>query len=165
MSTAIQLAAPAPEREDEEPAELCADDVHLQVICEQWSAWCRTRRFYGRPSLPASLLGKLTSKTRATGGEGGKDGIASAELAAFHLAVLGQPAEALDRQVFELHYLWRVKNVKIAAAAMGIGRQHWYTLVREFRRRAYSASQEILRGNLDAAQALPSANDNERTGK
>jgi hypothetical protein len=158
MNHALNLAAPAPGCNDDDEVDTSdATDSHLHEFCEQWSAWCRTRRFYGKPSLPASLLGKLTSKTRATANYGGPDAIASAQLAAFHLAVLGQPAEALDRQVFELHYLWRVKNVKAAAAQIGIGRQHWYTLVKEFRQRAYSASQDILSSNLEAGQMLPSA--------
>lgn len=161
MSTPLILAAPAPANDEDdelEPVDAAnaASDAHLHAFCEAWSAWCRTRRFYGKPSVPASLLGKLTAKTRATVNHGGPDAVASAELCAFHLAVLGQPAEALDRQVFELHYLWRVKNVKAAAAAVGIGRIHWYTLVRGFRRRAFAASQEILRSNLEAAEALPS---------
>ena len=161
MNAAITLAAPAPIADDEDDAEPIDDagDSHLHTFCEQYDAWCRTRRFYCRPSMPASLLGKLTAKTRATAHYGGPDAIASAELVAFHLAVLGQPADALDRQVFELHYRWRVKNVKAAAAQIGVGRQHWYTLLREFRRRAYAASKDILRSNLQAGEALPSMVD------
>lgn len=155
---AITLAAPAPPIDDDDEAEQLdtADDSHLDAFCEQYHAWCLSRRFYCKPSMPASLLGKLTSKTRATAHYGGPDAIASAELVAFHLAVLGQPADALDRQVFELHYRWRVKNVKAAAAQIGVGRQHWYTLLREFRRRAYAASKEILRSNLQAGEQLAS---------
>jgi hypothetical protein len=156
MNDPLTLAAPAPtpdEDDDVEPSST-ADDAWLHSFCEEWSAWCRTRRFYGKPSMPASLLGKLTAKTRATGNFGGPDAIARADLLAFHLAVLGQPAEALDRQVFELHYLWRVKNVKAAAAQVGVGRQHWYTLVKEFRRRAFAASKEILRSNLSGGGGL-----------
>ena len=161
MNTVIQLAAPAPTVDDDElepgdvTPELRDENAYLDFFCEQYDAWCRTRRFYCKPSLPASLLGKLTAKTRATANHGGPDAIASAEFVAFHLAVLGQPIDALDRQVFELHYRWRVSNVKTAAAQLKIGRQHWYTLLREFRRRAYAASKEILQTNLDAADNLP----------
>ena len=156
MNDPLILAAPAPLRDDGDDVEPTpsADDTYLHDICEQWSSWCRTRRFYGRPSVPASLLGKLTAKTRATAEYAGPDAIASAELLAFHLAVLGQPVDALDRQVFELHYLYRVKNVKAAAAAMGVGRQHWYTLVRAFRQRAHAASKEILRSNLEGSGGM-----------
>lgn len=147
MNIPTILAAPA--AHDDEPEEAIAgDDGHLHGLCEAWARWCFTRRYYARPSVPVSLLGQLQKRTRPFGEPGGPDAANSAELAAFHLAVIGQPAEALDRQVFELHYLHRVKNVKAAAAVMGIGRQHWYTLLREFRRRAYNASQDILQHNL-----------------
>jgi hypothetical protein len=158
---AVKLAAPAPLATDDDEAPLQAHellrDAAQHRLCEAWSAWCRTRRFYSRPSLPPSILGRLTARTRSTGGDGGgPDAIASAELSALHLAIIGQPADALDRQVFELHYLWRVKNVKAAAAAVGVGRQHWYTLVREFRSRVVAASRELLAHNQHAAQQLPS---------
>jgi hypothetical protein len=152
------LAAPAPANTtpaDDDQAMSAAEletEARLHALCEAWSSWCRTRRFYGRPSMPVSLLGRLTARTR-TSPAGGPDAICSAELSALHLAVLGQPAEALDRQVFELHYLWRVKNVKAAAATMGISRQHWYRLVRAFRARVCTAAVEIQRDNQAATVA------------
>jgi hypothetical protein len=158
---ATTFAAAAPIDEDDRDESIPENDTHLHDLCEQWAWWCFTRRFYTRPSLPASLLGKLQKRPRPPSQPGGPDAIASAELAAFHLAVIGQPAEALDRQVFELHYLHRVKNVKLAAATMGIGRQHWYTLLREFRQRAYSASRDILDHNLKAGDSLPHRSNTE----
>ena len=157
-TAALSLAAAAPDGEDDEPA-----DVTLQVegqrdlhyFCECWAAWVRTRRMYVNPSLPVSVLGKLSARGTKVASDG-PDAIASAELAAFHLAMLGQPMESLDRRVFELHYYWRVRNVKAAAAEMGIGRQHWYRLVRDFRARVYACSRDILGVNLAAAEALPS---------
>lgn len=153
----MRLAAPAPvvdEGDEADPdAKQLAQDGHVHELCEAWSGWCRTRRFFGRPAMPVSLLGKLTARTRPLS-PGGPNARCSAQLAAFHLAVLGQPAEALDRQVFELHYLWRVRNVKAAAAAVGISRQHWYRLVREFRARVYAASQEIQRDNEAQAREM-----------
>lgn len=153
----LTLAAPAP-IDDAEDGAITDHDTYLHQLCEQWAHWCWSRRFYAKPSMPASLLGNLQKRTRPPGQPGGPDAIASAELLAFHLAVLGQPADALDRQVFELHYLHRVKNVKTAAAAVGIGRQHWYTLLREFRRRAHAASHDILEHNSGGASGcLPTA--------
>lgn len=154
-----RLAAPAPTCADDDADDvvgdkLLADQAEQHRLCEAWAAWCRTRRFYGRPGLSASTLGRLTSSTRATGG-GGPNAIASAELSALHLAVISQPADALDRQVFELHYLWRVRNVKAAAAELGIGRAHWYRLVAQFRQRVWTASREILESNLGTAALLP----------
>ena len=154
---ALIQAAAAPNADDSDDAPIPEDDDYLHRLCEAWAEWCWTRRFYAKPSVPASLLGNLQKRTRAPGEPGGPDADNSAELAAFHLAVIGQPADALDRKVFELHYLHRVKNVKAAAAVLGIGRQHWYTLLREFRRRAHAGSQEILNHNLQAADRLQSA--------
>lgn len=150
-----RFAAPAPADGDDHDADAqqLAEQSELHALCEAWSSWCRTRRFFGRPSMPASLLGKLTARTRPFT-SGGPNAKCSAQLSAFHLAVLGQPADALDRQVFELHYLWRVRNVKAAAAAVGISRQHWYRLVREFRARVYAAALEIQRDNEEQARQL-----------
>lgn len=158
---APRLAAPAPlgthpEHEDADgisSAQLSEGD-RIHQLCEAWASWCWTRRYYGKSSQPASLLGRLASKSRPIN-PGGPDGICSAELHAFHLAVLAQP-DALDRQVFELHYLVRPKNIKAAAPTLGVSRRHWYTLVRDFRQRAYLASREILADNLSAADRLPS---------
>lgn len=128
----------------------------LHEFCEDWAWWCYTRRYYARLSIPSSLLGRLQQRSaRPLRQVGGPDAENSAALAAFHVAVLGQPADALDRQVFELYYIHRVKNVKAAAALLGIGRQHWYTLLRDFRRRAYTVSQDILQHNLAEGERLP----------
>jgi hypothetical protein len=120
------------------------DDRRLHEMCEAWALWTRTRRFYGPPPLAAGLLARLAGGARRMARPGGPDAPCSAEIAAFHLAVISQPPEALDRRVFELHYAWRVRNVKAAAAALGISRQHWYALLRAFRGRAWRASREIL---------------------
>ena len=129
--------------EADAPAEREADR-DLDALCVAWVAWCRSRRVYVRPSAPASLLGRLTSKGSGRPSTGGPNAPCNAELAAFHLAYLAQPIEALDRKVFELHYYWGVRNIKTAAAELGIGRRHWYTLLREFRQRVYSSGQQLL---------------------
>ena len=157
----ITFCAPAPTSDDEGddgPPEVefrdQASDDHLDVLCEQLVWWCRTRRFYGSPKQPASVLGQLAKRTRPLR-PGGPDADCSAQLAALYIAVIAQPPEALDRQVFELHYFMRVGNVKVAAAQLKIGRQHWYTLLREFRRRIYAASCSIMQANDAALAALP----------
>jgi hypothetical protein len=157
-ATVQRLAAPAPLTDDDNDADakqLAADERQHQV-CEAWSSWCRTRRFFGRPSLPASLLGKLAGSPARAPSANGPDAVCSAQLSALHLAVLAQPVEALDRQAFEAHYLWRVRNIKAAAAALGVSRQHWYRLVRDFRTRVFNASIEIQRDNERQAAILPS---------
>lgn len=152
---ALRLAAPAPEREDEvEDTPEPENQPDLDALCEAWSNWCRTRRMYVKPSLPVSLLGKLTTKGTGRSSSGGPDAIASAELMAFHLAFLAQPENALDRRVFELHYFRRVKNVKIAAATVGVSRRHWYRLVRDCRERIYVASKQLLEQNMDEKVAM-----------
>jgi|RhisoiCoNPM_1038542.scaffolds.fasta_scaffold00015_7 hypothetical protein len=130
----------------------CKGDERLDELCERLVWWCRTRRFYGRSSVPPSLLGRLAKRTRPLR-PGGPDAGCSAEMAALYMALIGQPADALDRRVFELHYFHRVGNVKAAAAALGIGRQHWYTLLRSFRQRIHAASQEILELNAMQLEA------------
>jgi hypothetical protein len=111
---------------------------------------------YVKPSLPVSLLGRLTSKGSGRPSHGGPDAIAGADLMAFHLAFLAQPEDALDRRVFELHYYRRVRNVKAAAALVGVSRQHWYRLVRDCRQRVYMASRQILERNLRERDQLRS---------
>jgi hypothetical protein len=145
----LKLAAPAPEEEDDgseasADAQVLAGQPDLHALCEDWAYWCRTRRFYVKPSLPVSLLGKLTSKGTGRSSSGGPDAATSAELSAFHIAFTAQPEDALDRRVFELHYYYRVRNVKSAAAALGVSRQHWYRLVADCRARVYAASRQIL---------------------
>lgn len=145
---AIRLAAPAPQRtEDDVPPGQIEQDRDLDALCDAWAHWCRTRRFYGPAPMNASVLGKLSGKSQAPREPGGPDAPCSAELAALHLAVIAQPREALDRKVFELHYLWSVRNIKAAAAQLGISRQHWYRLLGDFRRRVYAASLAILQAN------------------
>lgn len=163
-TTPIRFAAPAPLDVDAVDADELqspeADELRQQVdldeMCEAWAHWCRTRRLYVRPSLPTSLLGKLVSKSPGKPSSGGPDAMNSAELAAFHIAFLAQPEDALDRRVFELHYYRRVRNVKAAAAAVGVSRQHWYRLVADCRQRIYMASKQLLARNLAQANALPS---------
>lgn len=126
----------------------------LQGLCEAWASWVRTRRFYKPPSLPPSILGRLTSRTRSLAG--GPEAFNDAELHALNLAIEAQPMDALDRKVFELHYRHRVKGIKLFATALGIGRQHWYTLLRSFEQRVHAASLEILARNERERQALRS---------
>lgn len=151
---------PHPLHEDTESAPRAAleDDDRLHELCEQLARWCRTRRFYGAPKGPASLLGRLQKPSRPLK-TGEPDAFSSAEMSALYLALIAQPQQEPDRtvsgrRVFEAHYLLRVKNVKAAAAALGIGRQHYYTLLREFRRRIYAASRQILAENEGTVREL-----------
>ena len=84
----------------------------------------------------------------------GPDAANSPEIMALHLAYLGQP-DALDRRVFELYYVHRIRPIKRAADALEISRRHFYTVLRDFRRRLRMASKGILAGNEAARDALP----------
>lgn len=134
----------------------------LQELCEAWAGWVRTRRFYKPPSLPPSILGRLTSKSPTRTGTG-PEAWNSAELSALNEAIEAEPIEAIDRQVFELHYRHRVKGIKIFAAALGISRSHWYNLLRSFEQRVHAASLEIRERNEAARQALRSYDGNQAT--
>lgn len=123
-------------------------DQALNELCVAWAAWCRTRRFYGPPPLPSSTLGKLSPKSSSRLRSGGPDAPCGAELAALHLAIIAQPAESIGRRIFELHYLWEVRNIKAAAATIGISRPSWYRLLKDFRRRVCKASLAILQANV-----------------
>jgi hypothetical protein len=145
---ALRLCAPAPGTEDEAPG----PDDGLDDLCERWAAWCATRRFYVAPPTP-HLLGRMRGNSRPLN-PGGPDAEINAELAAFHIAYLGQP-DALDRRVFELYYVHRIKPVKAAADALGISRQHFYAVLSAFRRRVLAASAHILSREESARAALP----------
>lgn len=163
MNAPQVLAAPAPAAEDNGPDSIEAlfpespgavSDDHLDELCEQLVWWCRTRRLYGSPRLPSvNALGRMRLPTRPLRPQ--RDVECSAELAALYIALSAQPIEALDRQVFELHYFARVGNVKVVAAMLQIGRQHWYTLLKQFRRRIFVASRDILAINQAALRDLP----------
>jgi DNA-binding NtrC family response regulator len=130
------------------------DTDPVDQLCEQLAAWRASRKYFARQSVPPSLLGRLQKRPGPQRGE--PDARCSAELAALHVALLSQPEESVARKVFELHYFHRVGNVKAAAAALGIGRQHWYTLLRGFRQQLHEASLRILQANEAELAALTS---------
>jgi hypothetical protein len=154
---ATTFAAPAPIDEIDDDTDDAASDP-LHEISERWACWIRTRRFYVAPSLPPSILGKLRAPT-GRGGDG-PDAVVSAELAAFNEAVESQPLDSIDRQVFELHYRHRVKPIKTFAAALGISRKHWYTVLRSFEQRCCAAAGEIQARNEAARSQLRSQREN-----
>lgn len=151
-----RLAAAAPtsaqdaaeEAEHQQPG-----DEQLDELFEQWSTWCRTRRYFLPPATGGNLLGKLSGATRPS--RQPPDAKCSASMAALHLAILGQPRDALDTQVFLLYYGERVAHIKQAAALLDISRQHFYRLRRAFGRRVVIAAKQIEADNLAAGAALP----------
>ena len=155
-TTAMRLSAPAPIA-TEEPDELPPmgdDQAHLDELCERWVLWVRSRRLYGpRPGI-TSILGQLSGKRTRPLNPGGPDAIVSAELAAFHIAYTCQP-DALDKQVFDMYYVHRVKPVKSAADVLGISSRHFYRVLSDFRERVHSAAVSIQEENAAALASLP----------
>lgn len=154
-----RFAAPAPladESADDEAAQVAqyqADQDHaLDELCERFAHWCITRRFYGGPKPPKSLLGQIAKRTRPM--RLPPDAACSSMLAAMHLALMAHPADAIARRVFELHYLHRVPKVSSACAALGISRQHWYRLLKDFRRQVCGAAARIQATNEQQAHNM-----------
>ena len=80
------------------------------------------------------------------------------DLAALHLAILGQPRDALDTQVFHAYYGERKTVIKRTADEIGISRQHFYRLLKAFCTRVRAVSQDIAEHNRAAREALPHGN-------
>ena len=127
-------------------------DAQLDEIFEGWSTWCRTRRYFLPPATGGNLLGKLSGKTRPT--RSPPNAKCSAQMAALHLAILGQPRDALDTQVFLLYYGQRVAHIKQVADLLKISPQHFYRLRRAFGRRVFIVAKQIEAANMLAAQEL-----------
>lgn len=154
-TTALSLAAPALLQDEElSPDFLTEEQSNLDDMCERWVGWCRSRRLYGPPPSFVSILGQLSGSRTRPMRPGGPDAAVSAELAAFHIAYTCQP-DALDKRVFDLYYVHRVKPIKAAAEALGISRKHYYVVLSEFRSRVFMASRSILSDNEAALAALP----------
>ncbi|CAN5650859.1 hypothetical protein BH10PSE18_BH10PSE18_15160 [soil metagenome] len=119
------------------------EERDLDVLCESWVSWTRSRRLYGpRPSL-GGTLGRLSGTSTRPLRRGPPDAISSAELSAFHIAYTCQP-DALDRRVFEAYYVLRIKPIKRAAEALGISRTHFYDVLASFRRRVDVAARNLM---------------------
>jgi hypothetical protein len=137
--------------DDAEARPLEARDRDLDDLCENWVSWCRARRLYWPASPVSTTIARQGGSTRPLR-DGGQVAIPAASLAAFHIAYTCQP-NSLDKQVFDLYYVARIKPIKTAAAALGIGRPHFYRVLAEFRRRVDSAAHAFAQ---NSAQGLAS---------
>lgn len=158
---AMRLAAPGPTSDDDAPPELQGEQRDLDDLCERWVEWTRTRRLYGPAPSMGSVLGQLSGSSTRPLKAGGPDAISSAELAAFHLAYTCQP-DALDKRVFALYYVHRIKPIKRAAAALDISRKHFYGVLADFRKRVHTAAMVLLdreRGQLSEMQHVRASRD------
>lgn len=95
-----------------------------------WGVWVRQRSFGGD-------VGRSASPNDVPN-------VGLMQLISFNLAYQAQPS-ALDKMVFEAHYLKGTNSVKSEAARLGISRQHYYRLLDAFLTRIYTASQQIIK--------------------
>ncbi len=130
------------------------DAGQLHDTFEAWSHWSRTRRFYGPPPKAGTILGRISGKPRPFIG-GVPDIDCRPDLAALHLAILAQPKDALDTQVFYAYYGQRYKNIKQVSGILDISRTHFYRLLKAFCERTYAASLVIAAHNQAQRDALP----------
>lgn len=86
---------------------------------------------------------------------GGPDAPCDPRMAALHLAIIGQPRDALDTRVFWLYYGERTAYIKTAAEALGISRNHFYRLLRAFSQRVIAAANQIEQENNAVLATLP----------
>lgn len=142
--------------DDSDAPALDARDSDLDALCENWVYWCRSRRLYWPAPAPAAAIARQGGGTRPLR-PGGEQARNAASLAAFHIAYTCQP-NSLDKQVFDLYYVARVKPIKTAAAALGIGRAHFYRVLVEFRRRLDLAARAFEQSGAQVA-ALVKADD------
>lgn len=155
-----RFAAPADceaDTEDNLPVVRSPEDDNLHALFEAWSHWSRTRRYYAPAPSSGTILGKLSGKSRPFTTP--PDATCNADLAALHLAILGQPRDALDTQVFYAYYGERKSNIKRTADEIGISRVHFYRLLKAFCIRVRAVSQDISASNLVARSGLASWRD------
>lgn len=106
-------------------------DPDLDALCEAWVWWRVEHRLFAEmPRLPGSTR-PLQRPEREHSAAG---------MAAFHVAYTCQP-DAIDKRVFDLYYLARVRPVKAAAAHLGIGHRQFYRVLEDFRRRVEIAAR------------------------
>lgn len=153
---AQRLAAPAPAQDDDAATAQTEEQRDLDELCERWVRWKATRRLFGPPPTMGSVLGQLSGTRTRPLKQGGPDAFCSAEMAALHVAYTCQP-DALDKRVFDLYYVHRVAPVKAAAAALGIGRPHFYAVLGDFRKRLYTAAQSIMADEEGRLQSMQHA--------
>lgn len=134
-------------------------DRELDTLCENWVTWCRERRLDRPTAIEAAAIAKVGAGTRPLR-EKPECAISAASMAALHIAYTCQP-NSLEKQVFDLYYVVRVKPVKTAAAALGIGRAHFYRVLVEFRRRLNLSAQSFARNGAHVAALVPSVDPSE----
>ena len=154
---APRLAAAAPIEDDDNrpdpPVEGVAGAENFDDLIEQWERWKKTRRYYAPAPASGNLLGKLRGSTQPS--RLPPDAPCRPNMAALHLAIIGQPREALDVRIFWLYYVERATNIKRVAESLGISRGHFYRLRDICVRRVLISAKQIEADNLAAGEAMP----------
>ena len=113
-----------------------------QVLADDWVTWLDDHRFFG-PQPKKSIIAQLIEKNRAR--KEPPDRPLNAEIAAFHVAVMGLSVD-------QFRYFVRVycgvpfEPIKTLAFDAGIGRDTYYE-------RAHSAAHQVLR-SMDGLLAM-----------
>lgn len=105
-----------------------------QALADDWPYWLRNHRFFGPPQ-PKHILAMLSMPD--TGGEP-PDAKLSAEMAAFHLGVIGLP-DHLGRAFVRVYCGWPNLPIKTLAAQDGICPSVYYD-------RAHKGANDALAG-------------------
>lgn len=122
------------------------DHQELNEYCEAWHQWCVTRKFFIQPGSKNILARMQPSKVRQP-----PDAVLSDDLSYFNMAVHAlTDMQDEDADCFILFYWFRIKNIKAAAADLGIGRQTFYDRKNRFARKAYSMSLSLKRAHLES---------------
>ena len=136
---AAKVVAPEKEESVAEQTARRALEPHIDELAVEWARWVRTRKFYGRPPQPDSLLAQFgKDRIRSTAPDNGPNAPASAVLAKFHQAVMAGDDDDIARAAFEGYYLYRVRPIKRLAVMLHCDRTHVYYLRAQYARRAYA---------------------------
>lgn len=119
------------------------NDQQLHSYCQEWAAWCVTRRFYLKPGAQNVLARMQPSRSgREPNGKNNPD-MQYFNMAVHALADMPEYAEGLA--CFNLFYVEQAPNVKREADKLGIARSTYYRRIVSFARKAYSMSISIKR--------------------
>lgn len=122
---------------DDDESQATQSDLH--ALCEAW-IWWRVEHSMRGPVL-SFKFGPLPSGRRAL--RQPEHPFAASALVALQVAYSCQP-DALDKQVFDLYYLARVRPVKAAAAYLGIGHRQFYRVLESFRVRLEASGKAFI---------------------
>jgi hypothetical protein len=115
------------------------NDQELHAYCEAWRQWCITRKYFIAPGTK-NILGRMQP---CNVGEPPNARL-SEDLSYFNMAIHALvDMNERGAKCFVDFYFHRVKNIKSAAAEMGIGRNTFYDRKMRFARAALSMSVSL----------------------